>query len=41
MRGQYLAEYQGVVDRILVNPGIETTAGVAVLIADSDGGVAA
>ena len=37
--GQYLAEYQGVVDRILVNPGIETTAGVAVLIADSDGGV--
>lgn len=35
--GQYRAEYQGVVDTIFVNPGAETTEGVAVLIADSAG----
>ena len=39
MRDSNLQNIRELWDRILVNPGIETTAGVAVLIADSDGGV--
>lgn len=37
--GKYLAEHSGIVGRILVEAGAETTAGAAALIADSTGGV--
>ncbi len=38
-KGQYLAKTSGVVGKVFVEPGTETSAGVAVLIADSSAGV--